>query len=180
MLAMSLKDTHLTEGEDVVLELRTHLKALFWPIVLLVVLVAAVAVTAALGAPAVAVEVVAVVAFLLACLVVLPRWARWLTTRYVVTTKRILVRSGIVTRTGRDIPLYRINDVASEQGLLDRMFGCGTLVVSDASEKPGLVLHDVPHVDDVQVRLHELLFAHDDNSDDGEFPPGEPQRRRGR
>jgi len=178
MLAMSLKD--LTEGEDVVLELRTHLKALFWPFVLLVALVAAVAVTAALGAPARAVEVVAVVAFLLACLVVLPRWARWLTTRYVVTTKRVLVRSGIVTRTGRDIPLYRINDVASEQGILDRMFGCGTLVVSDASDKPGLVLHDVPHVDDVQVRLHELLFAHDDNSDDGEFPPGEPQRRRAR
>ncbi|MGC5168070.1 PH domain-containing protein [Luteimicrobium sp. DT211] len=175
-----MADTHLTDGEDVVLELRTHAKALFWPIVLLVVLVAAVAVTAALGAPAIAVGVVGVVAFLLACVVVLPRWVRWLTTRYVVTTKRVLVRSGVVTRIGRDIPLYRINDIASERGLLDRMFGCGTLVVSDASEKPGLVLHDVPDVEDVQVRLHELLFAHDDGSDDGEFPPGEPRRPRGR
>ena len=174
MLAMSLKE--LTEGEDVVLELRTHVKALFWPIMLLVVLVAAVAVTAALGAPAVAVEVVAVVAFLLACLVVLPRWARWLTTRYVVTTKRVLVRSGIVTRVGRDIPLYRINDLGSEQGPLDRLFGCGTITVSDASDKPGLVLRDVPNVDAAQVRLHELLFAHDDGSDEGEFPPGEPAR----
>jgi membrane protein YdbS with pleckstrin-like domain len=178
MLAMTVKD--LTAGEDVVLELRTHLKALFWPLVLLVVLVAAVVATAALGAPAIAVGVVGVVAFLLACLVVLPRWARWLTTRYVVTTKRVLVRSGVVTRVGRDIPLYRINDIGSEQGPLDRLFGCGTITVSDASDKPGLVLRDVPDVDDVQVRLHELLFAHDDGSDEGEFPPGEPTRDRSR
>jgi len=178
MLAMTVKD--LTAGEDVVLELRTHLKALFWPLVLLVVLVAAVVATAVLGAPAIAVGVVGVVAFLLACLVVLPRWARWLTTRYVVTTKRVLVRSGVVTRVGRDIPLYRINDIGSEQGPLDRLFGCGTITVSDASDKPGLVLRDVPDVDDVQVRLHELLFAHDDGSDEGEFPPGEPTRDRSR
>ena len=42
------------------------------------------------------------------------------------------------------------------------------------------LLHDVPHVEDVQVKLQNLLFAGDDGSDDGEWPPNEPRRARGR
>ena len=102
---------------------------------------------------------------------------RWSTSRYTITNRRLITRSGIITRTGRDIPLYRINDVAYEKGLLDRILGCGTLVISDATEKAGVVLHDVPRVEKVQVQLHELLFNADDGSDDGEFPPTEPRRR---
>src|SRR5690606_2197742 len=105
-------------------------------------------------------------------------WLRWRTTEYTVTNKRIAMRSGIITRTGRDIPLYRINDVNYEKGPIDRIFGCGTLVISDATDKPGLDLHDVPDVENVQVRLHDLLFSADDGSDDGEWPPNEPPRGR--
>ena len=43
-------------------------------------------------------------------LVVMPI-LRWLTTRYVVTTHRVLVRRGIVTKTGKDITLSKITDV---------------------------------------------------------------------
>jgi len=151
MLPMGLSEKHLTEGEHVVMELKEHAKALFWPFVLLVVLVAAV-------------------------VWVFVPWLRWRTTEYTVTNKRIAMRSGIITRTGRDIPLYRINDVNYEKGPIDRIFGCGTLVISDATDKPGLNLHDVPDVENVQVRLHDLLFTADDGSDDGEWPPNEPPR----
>ena len=59
---------------------------------------------------------------------------RWLTTTYTVTDRRLITRTGILSRRGHDIPLARISDVAYEHGLVDRMLGCGTLVVSDASE----------------------------------------------
>ena len=112
-------------------------------------------------------------------LVVLP-FLRWNTERYTVTTRRISHRHGIVTRRGRDIPLHRINDIALEKDLLDRLLGCGTLVVSDATQQSGMVLHDVPDVERVQVRLQDLLYSSDDGSDDGEWPPNEPDRRRRR
>ena len=71
----------------------------------------------------------------------------WLTASYTVTNRRLINRSGVFMRKGRDIPLHRINDVRYERGVLDRILGCGTLMISDASEQGSSVLPDVPHVE---------------------------------
>ncbi len=104
---------------------------------------------------------------------------RWLTASYTVTNRRLINRSGILTRTGRDIPLHRINDVKYERDLLDRLLGCGTLVISDASEEGRSVLPDVPRVERLQLVITDLLFGNDDGADDDGTPrhPGEPRRR---
>lgn len=181
---MGLRDHQLTEGEQVVLRLRTHVKAL-WLAVITAVVLAAVLVALwwflrGTDAYVLTMWVAGAAALVLAVwLVVLP-FLRWNTERYTVTTRRISHRHGIVTRRGRDIPLHRINDIALEKDLLDRLLGCGTLVVSDATQQSGMVLHDVPDVERVQVRLQELLYSYDDGSDDGEWPPNEPDRRRRR
>lgn len=177
---MALKDKHLADGEEIRLDLRTHGKALVGPLLLLVVLVAAVVAVAVLTRDSDQstwiLLAVAVIALVLAVPgVLLPAW-RWNSTRYVFTNRRVSNRYGLLTKKGRDIPLYRINDVAIEKGPLDRVLGCGTLVISDATDKAGMELHDVPRVEDVQVELQNLLFAADDGSDDGEWPPTEPRR----
>jgi membrane protein YdbS with pleckstrin-like domain len=51
----------------------------------------------------------------------------------------------------------RISDVAYDQGIVDRMLGCGTLVISDASTHGSVRLHDIPRVEQVQRQLTELL-----------------------
>jgi hypothetical protein len=67
--------------------------------------------------------------------------------------------------------------VAYEKHLLDRILGCGTLIISDATEKAGVVLPDIPNVEQVQLQISDLLFAGDDGSDDdGSRVPGEPRR----
>ena len=53
---------------------------------------------------------------------------------YELTTKRMRLRDGILTRNGRDIPLSRVTDVSFRKGVLDRMLGCGTLLVESAGE----------------------------------------------
>lgn len=176
--------SRLADGEYVVLDLRTHVKALLAPAALFVVLlVAAVALLVLLPeSPARGWLLLAGGVVLLVLLVgwVLLPFLRWTTSRYTVTNRRLITRSGIVTRTGRDIPLYRINDVSYEMGLTDRLLGCGTLVISDATDKAGVTLHDVPRVEKVQVTLHDLLFTADDGTDDGEVPPREPRHGRRR
>ena len=174
----------LGEGEHVVLNLRTHVKALLGPLVVLALALAAVA-AAYLVIPDSAAQpwlrlVVVVLAVLAVVVWAVTPFLRWSTSRYTITNRRLITRSGVITRTGRDIPLYRINDVAYEKGLLDRILGCGTLVISDATEKAGVVLHDIPRIEAVQLQLSELLHAADDGSDDGEFPPNEPRRPAGR
>ena len=82
---------------------------------------------------------------------------RWRTTTYELTTRRLRVREGIVTRRGRDIPLVRINDVSFEKGLLDRLLGAGRLVVESAGEHGQILLNDIPHVEQVQGTLFRLV-----------------------
>jgi len=175
---MGISRKLLSDGEYVVLSVRGHGKALIWPVALFVLVIGGV-ITALTLKPndTVVASGVAVVAVPLLVLLSLIPFLRWMTSTYTVTNRRLITRQGILTRTGRDIPLFRINDVAYEKGLLDRLLGCGTLIISDATEKAGVVLPDIPHVERVQLQISELLFANDDgNDDDGSRVPGEPPR----
>jgi len=182
---MSVPRKLLIDGEEVVLSMRTHAKALLLPAVVLVA-VAGIAgfLTALVGdgdvagwvtigiwvAAAAAIVVWSVVPFL-----------RWITSEYTVTSRRVLLTSGLLTRVGRAIPLHRVNDVQFEKSLLDRMLGCGTLVISEASEQGGMRLNDVPQVEAVHRRLTGLVFGTDDGTDDdGSRPPGDPGAPAGR
>jgi membrane protein YdbS with pleckstrin-like domain len=77
----------------------------------------------------------------------------WWTTHFVITDRRVMFRHGVLTRTGIDIPLARINSVEFRHGLLDRMLRTGTLVIESASQDP-LEFHDIPGVE----RVHSLLY----------------------
>lgn len=159
---MAISRKLLNQGESVVVSTRTHGKALLVP-ALLLMLVAAVAgfaasVTPGAGRAAGLLQVVigVVAAFFLLRWVVRPVLS-WVTTTYTVTNRRLIMRSGILTRRGHDIPMDRISDVAYERDLMDRVFGCGTLVVSVASEQE-VVLRDIPRVEQVHLAIQDLLY----------------------
>ena len=81
----------------------------------------------------------------------------WCFTSYTFTDRRFIQRTGFIAREGRTIPLNRISGVDFEVGVIDRLFGCGTLVVSDASEQGRVELHDIPRVEHVQMVVAEEL-----------------------
>lgn len=163
-----MREEHLADGETIVLQLRTHPKKVIKPILLLLVLVAVLIALWVLPLP---VDQI-VLWFATLAIVVLGLAAaaapflRWRTTRYIVTNQRVALRTGILTQTGRDIPLYRINNVTFEKQLSDRFFGCGTLVISDGTDQPGMVLEDVPDVEQVQRTLQDLIREGKQISDD--------------
>jgi uncharacterized membrane protein YdbT with pleckstrin-like domain len=82
---------------------------------------------------------------------------KWRTTTYEMTNRRLRLREGIVTRSGRDFPLNRISDVSFKQGLIDRLFGCGQLIVESPGEQGELVLNEIPEVRRVQGILFQLV-----------------------
>jgi uncharacterized membrane protein YdbT with pleckstrin-like domain len=88
---------------------------------------------------------------------VIRRVLLWLTATYTVTTRRLITRHGVITRRGHDIPLIRVSDVAYERDLIDRLLGCGTLVISDASTHGQVALPDIPRIEKVQRDLSDLL-----------------------
>jgi uncharacterized membrane protein YdbT with pleckstrin-like domain len=154
-------DPSLTGSEQPVLLLHPHWKTLIGPL-LLAVLVVAVALIAEVLIPSgkdAAIErlVVAAIAILALMLWLMAPALRWRMTTYELTTRRLRVREGVLTRRGRDIPLARINDVSFEKGLLDRLLGAGRLVVESAGEHGQIVLRDIPRVESTQATLFRLV-----------------------
>jgi uncharacterized membrane protein YdbT with pleckstrin-like domain len=160
----------LNEGEHVVLSTRTHAKALLLPAVVLIVVAGLAGYLSSLpnGAHAGVWRLVIwlVATVLLVWFVVAP-FLRWLLTTYTFTNRRLITRTGVFTRRGHDVPLNRISDISYEKSLIDRAFGCGTLVISDASEHGRVELNDIPRVEQAQLTLSDQLFHGVRRTDDG-------------
>jgi len=159
----------LNEGETVVVDTRTHPKALLLPLLILVVLLA----IGTFGQTQIDQREVNWVVWAIAIIGILWFVVRpvliWLTASYTITTRRLITRHGVITRRGHDIPLTRISDVAYEKDLIDRLLGCGTLVISDASTHGQVALPDIPRIEETHRTLQELLHSlhSDDPRDEG-------------
>jgi uncharacterized membrane protein YdbT with pleckstrin-like domain len=155
----------LAKDEQVVLHRHPHWKRLIAPVLVLIVISA----VAAFGGGYVnntswdptAKRVVLLV--ILAVWVVVVGWLtvwpflNWLTTHFVITDRRVMFRHGLITRSGIDIPLARINSVEFRHGLLDRVLRTGTLIIESASQDP-LEFHDIPRVEQVHSLLYHEVF----------------------
>lgn len=153
---MAISPRLLNEGERVVIDTRTHVKALLWPLILLVILLAVGTFAQVQWDQRVAYVVWAVVLVAIIWWVLRPALI-WATASYTFTDRRLITRSGVIVRRGHDMPLARISDIAYEFGLVDRMLGCGTLLISDASTHGTIKLHDIPRVEETQRRVNEML-----------------------
>ena len=148
----------LNEREEIVLDLRPHWLFLFGP---------AAAVVAA-GAAAIAFLVVdlhdyvflaSLGAVVLAVLWLMGRWAKWVTTNFVVTTDRLIYRSGVVAKRGMEIPLERVNNIAFNQSVRDRLLRCGDLLIESAGESGQQKFTDIAKPSQVQNEIYRQMEA---------------------
>ncbi len=169
---MAISAKLLNEGEYVVVSTRTHPKALLLPLLILAVTLAAATFVNTVG-DGDAADILHIVVWVVAALVIVWYVVRpvisWLTTTYTFTNRRFMKRSGLIAKEGRTIPLNRISGVDFEIGVIDRIFKCGTLVVSDASEQGRVELHDIPRVEQEQLKVSEELhqLSQRRSADDG-------------
>lgn len=153
----------LVEGEEVVLDLRPHWIALIAPsVVTAVIAIAAwwvIDTVTGLGAAASVARVVrwAGVAIAGVLLLAFParRVATWATSRFVITTDRVIHRQGLIARASMEIPLEAITDVRFRQGILERLIGAGDLIIESAGERGRQVFGDVRDPEAVQRAIYE-------------------------
>ena len=159
----------LNAGEHVVVSTRTHVKALILPGLVVLVALALALFLQGLSDNGILRIVVWVLFLGVVLWFLVGPFLRWLTTTYTFTNRRFIKRSGFIAKEGRTIPLNRISGVDFEIGVIDRIFGCGTLVVSDASTHGSVLLHDIPDVEKVQLQVSNELhrLAGGDRRDDG-------------
>jgi len=166
---MSYPRRLLGDGERIEHELHPHWKALVVPIALVPIVVGVgtyLFVIVGDGAHSAGRWAIFVVGALILVWGSLVPYLRWRTTLYVLTNDRIITRIGILSRSGRDIPLSRVNDVSFSHNLFERLLRCGTLTVESAGERGQLVWADVPNVENVQRELYRLVDEHNEEHRD--------------
>ena len=143
----------LIPGEQLVLDLRPHPIALAMPV--LATIVGFVAATWLAAETNFADWVWWVLFLILLVVYVIPKVIAWLTSNFVVTSDRVIHRQGFIAKRSMEIPLEAINDVRFEQGIVDRVVGAGTLVISSASEFGRNSFDDIRHPEQVQKVIYE-------------------------
>jgi uncharacterized membrane protein YdbT with pleckstrin-like domain len=144
------------EGERVVARLRPHARVLFWPTILLIAGSGVLAYfSRAFPEEWQNLALVGGGAVVLALIWLAPLF-RWLSRRYLITSRRIIMRSGVFTRTRQELLHSRGYDVTVRQTSLQSMFGSGDVFINTGLDHP-VALRDVPNATLVQGTLHDLM-----------------------
>jgi uncharacterized membrane protein YdbT with pleckstrin-like domain len=149
----------INEGENVVLDLKPHW-FFFWKhilvgtalLILFVVYVGPADSSNVVGIP-LALGLLVWAAF------VVEKYLVWTYTHFVLTDRRVISRSGIVSKRGTEIPLERINNIDFHQNIFLRMIGAGDLDIESAGKDGQSHFDNVRHPDMVQQEVYRQMEA---------------------
>lgn len=150
---MAYPERLLSPDEEIVTEFRPHWRSILFPIVIgdLIIIAGIV-----IGVVSDQLAWSLLGAVVLALAIVAAPLVRWFYTKYVITTERIIVRSGVFSRAGKEIPLEVINDAAFSQRLSERIFRSGDLLLESAGELGQSRFSDIPDPEAVQSMIYRL------------------------
>lgn len=144
------------QPEAVVARLRSHGRVLVLPCLVLVADAAALGFFGGSFEEAWLNWAVLAAAVLVAVFLFLVPLIAWLGRNYTITTRRIVLRSGVFVRTRQELLHSRGYDVTVRTAGLQGLFGSGDVRINTGLERP-VVLRDVPGAALVQATLHDLM-----------------------
>jgi hypothetical protein len=146
----------LNPGEQLAVDVRPHWKYLAGPASALIVVLAGA--VAALVANVYQWAELALAGLLVVCVGWLAvRYVKWATTSFAVTSERLVLRKGVLRRTGREIRLDSLTDISYSQSLVDRVLRCGDILLESPGRDSQEVFPDLPHPVSIQNEIYRLL-----------------------
>lgn len=158
----------MSPGEEPVFVLRTHPKILFWPAVRWLILICLayachMYIPQDIGGGWVY-RGAQIATFCLTLHYAISPIIRWRRRVFIVTTKQIIIREGVLARKSLSTKLSRVSDIQVERGVLDRIFRCGTIVIVNAANGEAsqagnrVIFADVPNVLTVEDKLKDMVY----------------------
>jgi uncharacterized membrane protein YdbT with pleckstrin-like domain len=118
---MGYVDSNLLSGEQITFQTRLHLIVFAWPVFF--ALLAVITIASGAGPASGFFWFVAIVLGTLSLL-------SYMTSEFAVTTKRVIIKVGALRRRTLELQLGKVESVTVNQGILGRIFGYGTIVVT--------------------------------------------------
>lgn len=102
---------------------------------------------------------VAIIAIVLSALWLIARYFKWASTNFVITSDRLIFRTGVVAKSGIEIPLERVNNVNFHQTVFERMLGAGDLLIESGGQDGQQRFTDIRQPQRVQNLIHAQMEA---------------------
>ncbi len=97
--------------------------------------------------------------------------ADWYVERFVVTDRRVLLISGLLTRKVAVMPLVKVTDLTYEQTITGRALDYGSFVIESAGQHQALSRIDyLPDPNQHYLQVSQLLFGTNADSDPDDYP----------
>lgn len=154
----------LTEGEEIILDLRPHWIALLKPVLWTIAIGSVAGFLWVMAGPEsdvltqMRLAIVAIALVLWIPLAFVPA-VRWRFTLFVLTNERVITRSGVIAKRSKEIPLETINDVTFGQRIIERLLGAGDLIVESAGESGQNRFTDIRRPEGVQLEIYRAAEA---------------------
>jgi membrane protein YdbS with pleckstrin-like domain len=94
------------------------------------------------------------------------RYVVWSHTEFVVTTDRLISRTGVFNQSGVDIPLDRVNNVLFQRSFFERLIGSGDLEIESAGEQGSQHFSDIRKPLQVQNEIYRQVEANENRKFD--------------
>ncbi len=160
---MAFPSRLLNDNETVSVDLHPHWWFLAGPIFAIVAAIVAGIVTLVATEADSTVRTAAgwttLVAIAICAIWLVSRYGRWLTTHFVITNRRVIFRSGLLTKRGIEIPIDRVNTVHFRQSVWERLVGAGDLLIESGGETGQQTFTDIRQPDRVQRVIHAEMEA---------------------
>ena len=78
-------------------------------------------------------------------------------TYFVVTSRRVIYRTGVISKKGVEIPLERVNNINFHQRIIDRIIGAGDLDIESAGKDGQSHFDFIRHPDGVQHEIYRQM-----------------------
>jgi len=148
----------INEGETLVLDLKPHWW-FFWKHIVAgaVVLIVVVLWSSTIGLDNSFSKYFVAIGILVYAGFVVEKYFAWTYTHFVLTDRRVISRSGIVSKRGTEIPLDRINNIDFSQRIWERVIGAGDLSIESAGKDGQSHFENVRHPDMVQQEIYRQM-----------------------
>jgi uncharacterized membrane protein YdbT with pleckstrin-like domain len=159
---MTFAQKNLNANETIAVDLHPHWWYFASPVLMLaasIVLGVMVLANGADGWAGDTAKVILVVALVVGALWLGARYLKWMNTHFVITSHRIIYRSGVIAKSGIEIPLERVNNVNFGQSVFERLVGAGDLLIESGGEDGQSRFSDIKHPDQVQRMIHSQMEA---------------------
>jgi membrane protein YdbS with pleckstrin-like domain len=87
------------------------------------------------------------------------KYLQWNFTHFVVTSDRVIYRTGALAKHGVEIPMEKINNINFHQGIWERVIGAGDLEIESAGKEGQSRFEDTWHPDGVQQEIYRQMEA---------------------